>query len=321
MPGNTFGKFFKVTTWGESHGKALGVIIDGCPPGLKLDEKELALELERRKPHGKAGTKRREPDKPEILSGIFEGKTTGTPLSIIVWNKNVRSKDYDDLKNLYRPGHADYTYQLKYGIRDFRGGGRSSGRETVTRVIAGTVAKKILTKFGTKIESEILLMGNAPKGDSSGGTAEITVKNPPLGLGEPVFDKLDADICKAIVSIGAVKGVEIGAGFEVAEMYGSENNDEYIMKNGRIRTRTNNAGGILGGISNGEDIIIRFAVKPPASIEKTQKTVNLRGTVREISVKGRHDSNITPRVLPVAESMVAITLVDHLLRQKAYERI
>ncbi|MFC1647599.1 chorismate synthase [Patescibacteria group bacterium] len=321
MPGNSFGQFFKVTTWGESHGKALGVIIDGCPPGLPLDEKNFAIEVERRKPRGRAGTSRREADRPEILSGVFEGKTTGTPLSIVIWNKNVKSKDYSELKDVYRPGHADYTYEKKYGMRDYRGGGRSSGRETVTRVIAGAIAKKILTKHRTRIESEVLLMGEAPRGDSSGGIVEITVKNPPTGLGEPVFSKLDADLCKAIVSIGAVKGVEIGAGFEVAEMFGSENNDEYTMKGNRVRTRTNNAGGILGGISNGEDIVVRFAVKPPASIEKKQKTVTMRGRAREISVKGRHDSNITPRILPVAESMVAITLVDHLLRQKAYERV
>jgi len=321
MPGNSFGQFFKITSWGESHGKALGVIIDGCPPGLKLEEKDIALDLERRKPRGRTGTARRETDKPEILSGVFEGKTTGTPLSIIVWNKNVRSKDYTKLKDVYRPGHADQTYAAKYGIRDYKGGGRSSGRETVARVIAGAIAKKILTKYRTRIESEVLLMGQAPRGDSSGGIVEINVKNPPAGLGEPVFSKLDADLCKAIVSIGAVKGVEIGAGFEVAEMFGSENNDEYEMKAGRIRTRTNNAGGILGGISNGEDIVLRFAVKPPASIAKPQRTVTKRGRSHEISVKGRHDSNITPRILPVAESMVAITLVDHLLRQKAYERL
>lgn len=321
MPGNTFGHSFKVTTWGESHGKALGVIIDGCPPGLALDEKDLSPEIDRRRPRGKTATKRREEDKPEILSGVFEGKTTGTPISIVIWNKNVRSHDYSKIKNVYRPGHADHTYQAKYGIRDYRGGGRSSGRETVTRVIAGAIAKKILTKKRCKIISEVLLMGEAPRGDSSGGIVEVTVKNPPSGLGEPVFDKLDSDLCKAIISIGAVKGVEVGAGFEVAEMYGSENNDEYEMRGGRVRTRTNNAGGILGGISNGENIVIRFAVKPPASIEKKQRTVSLRGGRREISVKGRHDSNITPRVLPVAESMVAITLVDHLLRQKAYDKL
>ena len=242
MPGNSFGKFFRITTWGESHGKALGIVIDGCPPKIKLNEKDIVQELEKRKPGTKTGTKRRESDKPEILSGVFEGKTTGTPLSIIVWNKNVRSKDYDKLKNVYRPGHADFTYQEKYGIRDYKGGGRSSGRETVTRVIAGAVAKKILTKNKTEIVSKILSIKEAPKNDSAGGIVEITVKNVPAGLGEPVFDKLDADLCKAIVSIGAVKGVEIGAGFKAVQMTGLQNNDEFIVKNGKITTKTNNAG-------------------------------------------------------------------------------
>ncbi len=319
MPGNSFGKFFRITTWGESHGKALGIVIDGCPPKIKLNEKDIVQELEKRKPGTKTGTKRRESDKPKILSGVFEGKTTGTPLSIIVWNKNVRSKDYDKLKNVYRPGHADFTYQEKYGIRDYKGGGRSSGRETVTRVIAGAVAKKILTKNKTEIVSKILSIKEAPKNDSAGGIVEITVKNVPAGLGEPVFDKLDADLCKAIVSIGAVKGVEIGAGFKAVQMTGLQNNDEFIVKNGKITTKTNNAGGILGGISNGENIVIRFAVKPPASIKKEQKTVTMQGKQKTISINGRHDSNITPRILPVAESMTAIVLVDHLLRQKAYE--
>ncbi len=319
MPGNSFGKFFRITTWGESHGKALGVVIDGCPAKMKVSEKDISKELEKRKPGKKTGTKRHEPDKPEILSGVFEGKTTGTPLSIIVWNKNVRSKDYSNLKDVYRPGHADFTYREKFGIRDYRGGGRSSGRETLTRVIAGSIAKKILAKNKIKIESKILSIKETAKNDSAGGIVEITVKNPPIGLGEPVFDKLDADLCKAIVSIGAVKGVEIGAGFKAAEMTGSENNDEFIVKKGKITTKTNNAGGILGGISNGKNIVIRFAVKPPASIEKKQKTVSMQGKQKTISIKGRHDSNITPRILPVAESMTAIVLADHLLRQKIYE--
>lgn len=316
MPGNTFGTIFKVTTWGESHGKALGAIVDGCPAGLKLDEKDIQTDLDRRKPNAsKMSTKRKESDKVEILSGVFEGKTTGMPISMVVWNQNARSKDYSELKNVYRPGHADMVYQEKYGIRDYRGGGRSSGRETVSRVMAGAIAKKILAKHKCMIKGSVLSTGELKSGDSCGGLAEIIVKNPPKGLGEPVFDKLDADLAKAIMSIGAIKGFEIGAGFKVAQMLGSENNDEFEMRGRRIRTKTNNAGGILGGISTGEDIIIKFPVKPPASIAKEQKTVTLRGRSKSISIKGRHDACIVPRVIPVAESMIAITLVDHLLRQ------
>jgi chorismate synthase len=316
MPGNTFGTMFKVTTWGESHGKALGAIVDGCPSGLKLDEKDIQAELDLRKPNNsRMSTKRKESDKVEILSGVFEGKTTGMPISMIVFNKNARSKDYSELKDVFRPGHADFAYQQKYGIRDYRGGGRSSGRETVSRVMAGAIAKKILAKHKCQVKGSTVRTGELRPGDSCGGIVEVIVKNPPKGLGEPVFDKLDADIAKAIMSIGAVKGVEIGAGFEVAEMRGSENNDEYEMRRGRVRTRTNNAGGVLGGISTGEDIIVRFPVKPPASIAKEQKTVSLRGRAKQINIKGRHDACIVPRVIPVAESMIAITLVDHLLRQ------
>lgn len=316
MPGNTFGNIFKVTTWGESHGKALGAIVDGCPSGLKLDERDIQSELDLRKPNdSRMSTSRKESDKVEILSGVFEGKTTGMPISMIVWNQNARSKDYSNIKDVYRPGHADFTYQEKYGIRDYRGGGRSSGRETVARVMAGAIAKKILAQQKCLIKSNLISTGELDSGDSCGGLAEIIVKNPPKGLGEPVFDKLDADLAKAILSIGAIKGIEFGAGFKVAEMKGSENNDEYEMRRGKIRTKSNNAGGILGGISTGEDIIIRFPVKPPASIAKEQKTVTLRGRSKSISIKGRHDACIAPRVIPVAESMVAITLVDHLLRR------
>jgi len=316
MPGNTFGHSFKVTTWGESHGKALGAIVDGCPAGLKLDEKDIQIELERRKPNNsRMSTKRKESDKVEILSGIFEGKTTGMPISMIVHNKNARSRDYSNIKDVYRPGHADFAYQQKYGIRDYRGGGRSSGRETVSRVMAGAIAKIILAKHKCKVKGSVVNTGELVSGDSCGGLCEIVVKNAPKGLGEPVFDKLDADIAKAIMSSGSVKGVEIGAGFSVSEMRGSESNDEYEMRRGRIRTKTNNAGGILGGISTGEDIIVRFPVKPPASIGKKQKTVTLRGRSKSIQIKGRHDACIAPRVVPVAESMIAIVLVDHLLRQ------
>lgn len=359
MPGNSFGKLFKVTTWGESHGKALGVIIDGCPSGIKLSEKDIQVEVDLRKPKSKKiSTPRKEADKVEILSGVFEGKTTGTPISMIVWNKNIKSFDYDDIKFIYRPGHADLTYELKYQNRDYRGGGRASGRETVARVMAGAVAKKVIeqvfrhqkikitghtvqigphkaTKFVEKdIETNSVRCADKAaakkmieyigdirlEGDSIGGLVEIIVKNCPFGLGEPVFDKLDAELAKALMSIGAVKGVSFGAGFKVAEMKGSENNDQYkVLKNRQVKTMANNAGGIYGGISSGEDLIINIAVKPTPSISKKQKTIDIEGKEVAINIKGRHDACIVPRLIPVAENMVAITILDHMLRQKAVE--
>ncbi len=359
MPGNSFGKLFKVTTWGESHGKALGVVIDGCPSGIKLTEKVIQVELDRRKPKSKTiSTPRKEPDKVEILSGVFEGKTTGMPISMIVFNKNVKSADYNNLKNTYRPGHADLTYEMKYLNRDYRGGGRASGRETVARVMAGAIAKKVIKQlFGYKkmkiighttqvgphkskkfVEKEIenneircadkdaakkmieYIRKMRVEGDSIGGLVEIRVKNCPYGLGEPVFDKLDADLAKAIMSIGAVKGVSFGAGFNVVSMKGSENNDQYkVVKNKQIETVANNAGGIYGGISSGEDLLINIAVKPTPSISKKQKTVDIGGKEVGMSIKGRHDACIVPRLIPVAESMVAITILDHLLRLKAID--
>ncbi|MBU1992136.1 MAG: chorismate synthase [Patescibacteria group bacterium] len=310
MPGNTFGHTFRITTWGESHGKALGVVIDGCPSKIKLSESDIQKEVNKRKSKSaKVSTPRKETDKVVILSGVFEGKTTGTPISILIENKDARSKDYTHLKNAFREGHADKTYQLKYGIRDYRGGGRASGRETVSRVIAGAIAKKILPK-NVKITGEITQVGKLRKSNitikdigkyieeeklsknSCGGVVEITVKNPPAGLGEPVFDKLDAELAKALMSIGAVKGVEIGAGFRAAEMKGSEN----------VKVGENHAGGILGGISDGNDIKIRIAVKPTPSI----------------GGKGRHDKCIVPRIVIVAEAMTAIVLADHLLRNQTY---
>ncbi|MFC1749899.1 chorismate synthase [Pseudomonadota bacterium] len=351
MAGNTFGKLFQVTTWGESHGKALGVVIDGCPPNFPLSEKDIQAELNRRKPGQSAvGTSRKENDKADILSGVFEGKTTGTPISIVIPNKDQRSADYASIKNLYRPGHGDIAYDLKYGIRDFKGGGRASGRETVARVAAGAIAKKFL-KTKEKLEiightiqvgdikaktfsraiieknplrcadskkaenMEKYILGIKKQGDSVGGIAEIIVKNVPAGLGEPVFDKLEADLGKALLSIGAVKGVEFGAGFSVAELKGSQDNDKIVSKKGK--TATNNAGGTLGGISIGTDLIIRIAVKPAASILKKQETVNKSGKKSSIQIKGRHDACIIPRLIPVAESMVAITLMDHYLRNKS----
>jgi chorismate synthase len=357
MPGNSFGKLFKVTTWGESHGKALGVVIDGCPAGVSLNEKDVQKDVDRRKPRtgSKISTSRNEPDKVEILSGVFEGKTTGGPVSMIVWNKNVRSKDYDSIQNVFRPGHADFTYDAKYRkMHDYRGSGRASGRETVSRVMAGTVAKKLLSKYKTKIVGHTIQIGPhiakkftqseierneircadtvvakkminyiheiRKEGDSVGGIVEIRVKNCQIGLGDPVFDKLDADIAKALMSIGAVKGVSFGAGFKVAEMKGSENNDPFVKeKGGKVKTLTNNAGGVLGGLASGEDLIINIAVKPTPSISKKQKTINISGKSVEIKIQGRHDACIVPRLIPVAESMIAITLADHQLRQHAID--
>jgi chorismate synthase len=353
MPSNTFGTYFRVTTWGESHGPALGAVIDGFPAGFPLTEQDIQSELDRRKPgQSKIGTARTEEDRVKILSGVFEGKTLGTPISLIVENKDQRSRDYSNIKDLYRPGHADLSYDLKFGHRDYRGGGRASGRETLSRVMAGAIAKKFLAlkenthiightiqvgtikaqKFNeTEIEKNSLRCADpiaAPKmeqyiiqvkdeGDSVGGIIEIIVKNTPAGLGEPVFDKLQADLSKALFSIGAVKGLEFGDGFKVAELKGSQNNDEIINRGGKISTKTNHAGGIYGGISIGTDLIIRLAVKPPASIAKSQHTVNKKGHHATIKVAGRHDACILPRLIPVAESMVAITLMDHWIRKMA----
>jgi len=353
MPGNTFGTLFRVTTWGESHGPALGAIVDGCPAGFPLSEKDIQSELDRRKPgQSRVGTSRNEEDKVRILSGIFEGKTLGTPISLMVENRDQRSRDYSNIKNIYRPGHADYSWDLKYGIRDYRGGGRASGRETVSRVMAGAIAKKYLKlKEKTKIightiqvgpikavkfkESEIeknsvrcadsaaakkmgkYIIGVKEEGDSVGGIVEIIVRNTPPALGEPVFDKLQADLGKALLSIAAVKGIEFGAGLGTALLKGSENNDEFMVRAGKITTKTNRSGGIYGGISIGTDLIIRLAVKPSSSILKKQHTIDRKGHTATIKVEGRHDACIIPRLIPVAESMVAITLMDHYLRQKA----
>lgn len=327
---NTFGRNFRVTSFGESHGPAVGCVIDGCPPGIALDETNIQPLLDRRKP----GTSplvspRREDDKIEILSGVFLGKTTGTPIALLVRNHGAHSNDYEELKTLLRPGHADFTYQQKYGIRDHRGGGRSSGRETVGRVAAGAVALQILAAqkivvtgriisvhgktSPEEIESEILKAKEV--GDSVGGVAEIIATGCPAGLGDPVFDKLDAAIAGAMMGIGAVKGVEIGDGFAVAGRFGSENNDP-ITKNGFL---SNHAGGILGGISSGQDIVVRIAVKPTPSIAKPQKTIDIHGNDAMITVKGRHDPCILPRIVPVAEAMLALVLADALLEQKKYD--
>ncbi|MFH2093945.1 MAG: chorismate synthase [Pseudomonadota bacterium] len=352
MSGSSFGKAFNITTFGESHGKAIGVVIQGCPPGIAIDENTIQNALDKRKPgQGITGTKRKEPDKAVFFSGIFEGKTTGTPLMIFIENKDAKSQSYANIADLFRPGHGDYTYQKKYGIRDYRGGGRASARETAARVAAGAVAQLILDRFNIRIQAFTLAIGgifaadlsnidnreknalqcpdldavcrmeekiNKTKneGDSLGGVVQIVAANVPPGLGEPVFDKLDADIAKALMSIGAVKAVEIGAGIKAPEMTGFENNDQ-ILPNG---FETNHSGGILAGISNGDDIVARVHVKPIPSILKEQKTIDLNGNPKTISTQGRHDICAIPRINKVCEAMMAIVLADHLLRQQYMER-
>ncbi len=351
MGGNSFGNLFRITTWGESHGKALGVVIDGCPPGIELSEEEIQKEMDRRRPGQGLGTSsRQEKDRVEILSGLFEGKTTGTPISLLVRNEDVDSSPYEEWKEVFRPGHADFTYQAKYGIRDYRGGGRASSRETVGRVAAGAIAKKILAQEKISLLAYTLELGGIRadkmdldevernflrcpdqqaalamerrikevklQSDTLGGIVEILVRGCPPGLGEPVFDKLEADLAKGLMSIGAIRGVEVGAGFRVARMLGSECNDPL----GPDGFEKNDAGGILGGLSNGSDILIRVAVKPIPSISMEQKTVDHSRKPVLLQIKGRHDVSAIPRIIPVCEAMVAIVLVDHLLRQKAIER-
>lgn len=350
MAGSTFGTIFRITTWGESHGKALGVVIDGCPAGLDLSEEDIQVYLNRRKPgQSKIATPRKEDDTVEILSGVFEGKTTGTPISLMVRNTSQISSDYSNIAQAYRPGHADYTFQNKYGIRDYRGGGRSSGRETIGRVAAGAVALKLLNQLGIEVcaytksigditidmnkfdkaailetntampdfeasEKAVALLEEAmKKQDSVGGVMECVVTNTPIGLGDPVFDKLDANLSKAIMSIGAVKAVEIGDGVEVSKALGSANNDGFINTNGNITKSTNHSGGILGGMSDGNPIVIRAHVKPTPSIYSTQKTVNQNGEEIMINISGRHDPIIVPRAVVVMECMTAITVLDSLL--------
>ncbi|MHB8067544.1 MAG: chorismate synthase [Desulfobaccales bacterium] len=347
MAGNTFGQVFRVTTWGESHGPALGAVIDGCPPRIPLSAADLEEELARRRPGVQAhATPRREPDQVEILSGIFEGWTTGTPISLVVYNRDVRSRDYDALKEVFRPGHGDFTYQAKYGLRDHRGGGRASARETVARVAAGAVAQKVLDRENIRIVAYTLELGGIraenltediiwdnpffcpdaeaaqamaqrvkdvkAQGDSLGGLVEVRVKGCPPGLGEPVFDKLDAALAQAVMSVGAVKAVEIGAGLAAARMLGSENNDPITPRG----FASNNAGGILAGISNGDEIVVRAAVKPIPSIGMEQQTIDLAGQPRSLSIKGRHDISAIPRIVPVIAAMVRLTLTDFLLRQR-----
>ncbi len=349
MSGSVFGKEFTISTFGESHGGAVGVVVDGVTPNIELSEDDIQLELNKRRPgQSKITTPRDEADKVQILSGVYEGKTTGTPIMLVVFNKDAKSNAYDNIKDLFRPGHADYTYFKKYGHRDHRGSGRASGRETIGRVAAGAIARKILQeKYGititayttnvagikaqktdfNEIEQNIVRVADADvaeeiiakiaalmkKHDSTGGIVECTIQGVMPGIGEPTFDKLDADLAKAMLSIGAVKGIEFGAGFAVAEMSGSENND-WMDKNG---FQSNNAGGIIGGISTGQDIVFRVPIKPTSSISKPQQTLNNDGEEVICETFGRHDPIICPRAVPVIEAMAAIVILDHIKRQKA----
>jgi chorismate synthase len=354
MGGSTFGTLFRVTTFGESHGPALGAIIDGCPAGLPLTESDIQHDLDRRRPgQSKMTTQRKESDAVEILSGVFEGRTTGTPISLLIRNEDQHSKDYDKLKDILRPGHADYTFWVKYGHRDHRGGGRASARETAARVAAGAIARKLLAKLagidiyayvteigGFAIEKiirdeieknpfrvpdpalvprlEALIQEIKKKGDTVGGIVECIAENVPAGLGEPVFEKLDAALASAMMGINAVKGVEIGDGFASARLRGSENNDPFVPgPAGAVITSTNRSGGTLGGISNGMPLVVRAAFKPTASIHSEQKTLNLAGDVVPLRVGGRHDPTVLPRAVPIVEAMMALVLADFLLRQRA----
>lgn len=358
MAGNSFGKLFKITTCGESHGGAVGVIIDGCPAGLEISEQEIQQELDRRKPGQSSITSaRKEQDIIHMLSGVFEGKTTGTPILLLSSNTDMRPEDYETLKNVYRPSHADYTYLMKYGRRDFRGSGRASARETLARVAAGAIAKKYLKQqFNIEILSYVEQVGSITsnidyknvcrsaieanivrcpdqeaalkmidfieavkqEGDSVGGIIKGVIRNVPVGLGEPVFDKLSADLGKAMLSINAVKGFEIGSGFCGVSLRGSEHNDSFIVENGKLKTRTNYAGGTLGGISTGEDIYFRVAFKPVATIGKVQQTLDLHNCSIELEAAGRHDPCVLPRAVSIVDAMSALVLMDHVMRQRVH---
>jgi len=357
MSFNTFGKIFRFTTWGESHGPAIGCIVDGCPPNIQIKVEEIQKELNKRKPgQSKFTTQRKEDDKVEILSGVFEGKSTGTPISMIIYNKDMRSKDYRNIKNKFRPGHADFTYFQKYGIRDYRGGGRQSARETASRVAAGAIAKKVLqTKLGKKFnvvgavtqlgilgcdlnnwkdkfisknslfcpDKSILklwekyLLGIRKAGSSCGAIIELRARGVPVGLGAPIYSKLDMDLAAAMMSINAVKGVNIGSGMNSAQLTGEQNSDEMSKKGKKTKFYSNNAGGILGGISSGQEIIVSFAVKPTSSILSQRKTIDKFGKNTSISVKGRHDPCVGIRAVPIGEAMMCCVILDHYLLNKA----
>ena len=355
MAGNSFGQAFNITTFGESHGKAIGVIVDGCPSGLEIDEEFIQKELERRRPgQSKIVTQRKEADQMEILSGVFEGKSTGTPISMVIFNKDAKSKDYSHIADKYRPSHADFTYQNKYGIRDYRGGGRSSARETAARVAAGAIAKLFLQQKGVSIQAYVnqvgplkleksyqdldlslteenivrcpdesmaeemieLIKSVRKDGDTIGGVVKCVIKGCPVGLGDPAFDKLHADLAKAMLSINAAKGFEYGSGFDGVTMRGSAHNDAFYEADGKILTRTNHSGGIQGGISNGMDIYFSTAFKPVATIVPEQESVNMAGENVRVEGKGRHDPCVVPRAVVIVEAMAALVLADHLLRQR-----
>jgi chorismate synthase len=353
---NTYGKIFRITTFGESHGIAVGVVIDGCPAGLEINESFIQKELDRRRPGQSAiVTQRKEADQIQIVSGVFEGKTTGMPITMLVWNEDAKSKDYSHISDKFRPSHADYTYQMKYGFRDYRGGGRSSARETLARVAAGAVAKLILQKLGIEIQAYVSQVGKLKlqksyqdldlsltetndircpdaqmaqqmieyikeikkQGDTVGGVVSCICKNVPVGLGEPAFDKLHAELGKAMLSINAVKGFEYGSGFEGVEMLGSEHNDAFFVEDNQVHTKTNHSGGIQGGISNGEDIYFRVAFKPVATIMQEQESINDQKEATTVTGKGRHDPCVVPRAVPIVEAMTALVLVDFYLRNNS----
>ena len=354
--GNTFGHMFRVTTWGESHGDAVGVVVDGCPPGLELSVDDIQPELDRRRPgQSRIVTQRRESDRAEILSGVFEGRTLGTPILVGVWNEDARGKDYEHMRTKFRPSHADYSYQAKYGIRNWKGGGRASARETIGRVAAAAIASKLLARdYGVEIvgyvkqvrelradvdpdkvtradvEANIVrcpdadmaqrmieqIEGARKAGDTLGGIVECVARGVPPGWGEPVFDKLEADLAKGVMSLPACKGFEIGSGFGGITMTGSQHNDPFYNEGGRVRTRTNHSGGIQGGISIGENIVMRAAFKPVATIMRSQETVDVDGNPTTLEGRGRHDPCVLPRAVPMVEAMMALVLVDHALRQR-----
>lgn len=357
MAGNSFGHIFRLTTFGESHGRAVGGVLDGVTPGVDVDVDFIQKELNRRRPGQSAiTTPRDEKDKIELLSGVFEGKATGTPIGFLIWNEDQRSHDYSNIKDVFRPSHADYTYQSKYGVRDYRGGGRSSARETISRVVGGAFAKLMLNPYGITIQAFTSTVGEIKLNkdyrtlnleeaennivrcpdpevaeqmiqyidairqnkDSVGGIITCVIKNVPVGLGEPVFDKLHAELGKAMLSINAVKGFEYGLGFDTTHLTGSQHNDEFYMDNGKVRTRTNNAGGILGGISSGEDIYFNVAFKPIATILTEQKTVNAHNEEITSTVTGRHDPCVLPRAVPIVEAMAAMVIIDNILMNKTY---
>ncbi len=350
--GSVYGNIFKISTFGESHGRAVGVVIDGCPAGIEIDESFIQSELDRRRPgQSKITTQRQEDDKIEIVSGVFEGKSTGTPICMLVWNQDQRSKDYSHIAEKFRPSHADYTYAEKYGNRDYRGGGRSSARETLARVAAGAVAKKALSQYGISIQAYVSQVGKikletpyqelnleetesniirCPEPnlamkmieyidqvrkdcDTVGGVVSCVIQNTPVGLGEPVFDKLHAELGKAMLSINAVKGFEYGSGFDGIAMLGSQHNDEFYINDNKVRTKTNHSGGIQGGISNGEDIYFRVAFKPVATIMKDQNSIDAKGNTTTVSGKGRHDPCVVPRAVPIVEAMAALVILDFML--------